>query len=76
MDAEGHGPAEPAGATGQRRRLLELVRHVAGIGDRRQREALCRLARELAALGAGDPGSDPQVEQPRPPPQGQPDPIR
>jgi transcriptional regulator with XRE-family HTH domain len=62
MDAEGHGPAEPAGAPGQRRRLLELVRHVAGIGDRRHREALCRLARELAALGGEDaPSSAPRM---------------
>jgi transcriptional regulator with XRE-family HTH domain len=62
MDAEGHGLAEPAGAPGQRRRLLELVRHVAGIGDRRHREALCRLARELAALGGEDaPSSAPRM---------------
>ena len=33
VDPEGHGLAEPAGAMGQRRRLLELVRHVAGIGQ-------------------------------------------
>jgi transcriptional regulator with XRE-family HTH domain len=59
MDAEGHGPA---GATGQRRRLLELVRHVAGIGDPRLRQALGRLARDLAALGAENP-EDAQVEQ-------------
>jgi transcriptional regulator with XRE-family HTH domain len=63
LGAEGHGLAEPAGAMGQRRRLLELVRHVAGIGDRRHREAICQLARELAALGADAP-ADPQVEQP------------
>ena len=54
MDAEGHGSAGPAGAPGQRRRLLELVRHVAAISDHRQREALCQLARELAALGGGE----------------------
>ncbi len=75
MDAEGHGLAEPAGTMGQRRMLLEFVRHVAAISDRRHREALCQLARELAALGMDAP-ADPQVEQPRPPPQGQPDPIR
>ena len=62
MDAEGHGLAEPAGTMGQRRRLLELVRHVAGIGDRRHREALCQLARELAALGADEaPSSAPRM---------------
>jgi transcriptional regulator with XRE-family HTH domain len=63
MDAEGHGLAEPAGAMGQRRRLLELVRHVAGIGDRRHREALCQLARELAALGGEEaPSSAPRTD--------------
>jgi transcriptional regulator with XRE-family HTH domain len=65
MDAENHGLAEPAGAgaTGQRRRLLELVRHVAGIGDPRHREALGQLARDLAALGAdGASSSAPRTD--------------
>jgi transcriptional regulator with XRE-family HTH domain len=76
MDPEGRDQAGPAAARGQRRRIVELVRHVATISDRRHREALCRLARDLAALGAGDPGSDPQVERPQPPPEPQSGPDR
>jgi transcriptional regulator with XRE-family HTH domain len=50
------GGAEPGEAGhGQRRRLLELVRHVAAIGDRGHREAVCALARALAALGSEKP---------------------
>jgi transcriptional regulator with XRE-family HTH domain len=61
MDAEGHGLVEPAGTMGQRRRLLELVRQVAAISGRRHREAVCRLARELAALGGE--GASPSTSQ-------------
>jgi transcriptional regulator with XRE-family HTH domain len=51
------GGAEPGEAGhGQRRRLLELVRHVAAIGDRGHREAVCALARALATLG-GEAGA-------------------
>jgi transcriptional regulator with XRE-family HTH domain len=50
------GGAEPDEAgRGQRRRLLELVRHVADIRDRGHREAVWALARELAALGGEEP---------------------
>jgi hypothetical protein len=50
------GGAEPDEAgRGQRRRLLELVRHAAAIRDRGHREAVCALARELAALGGEEP---------------------
>jgi transcriptional regulator with XRE-family HTH domain len=67
VDLDGLGWPEPGEAgRGQRRMLLELVRHVAGIRDRGHREALCRLARELAALEASVP-TDPRVEKPRPP---------
>ncbi len=63
MDPEGRDQAGPAAARGQRRMLLGLVRHVAGLGDRRHREALCRLARDLAALGAdGASSSAPQTD--------------
>jgi transcriptional regulator with XRE-family HTH domain len=76
MDVEGRGRAEPVeGTRSQRRRLLDLVRNVASIRDRGHREALCRLARDLAALGASGP-ADPQVEQPSPPPEPQPGPNR
>jgi transcriptional regulator with XRE-family HTH domain len=52
VDPMGH---DWAGADkGRPRRLLELVRHVAAIRDPRQRQALCRLARDLAALGADE----------------------
>jgi transcriptional regulator with XRE-family HTH domain len=62
-DPEGGAPTEPAAGRGQRRRLLQLLRHVAGIGDRRQREAVCQLARDLAALGAdGASSSAPQTD--------------
>jgi transcriptional regulator with XRE-family HTH domain len=74
VDAEGHGLVEPAGATGQRRRLLELLRHVAAINDRRHRDAVCRLARDLARLGTNAP-ADPQVEQQQPPSKAQSAPI-
>jgi transcriptional regulator with XRE-family HTH domain len=51
------GGAEPDEAgRGQRRRLLELVRHVAAIRDRGHREAVCALARALATLG-GEAGA-------------------
>jgi transcriptional regulator with XRE-family HTH domain len=55
IDPEGlSGGAEPDEAgRGQRRMLLELVRHAANIGDPKHREALCRLARDLASLEAG-----------------------
>jgi hypothetical protein len=46
----------------QGRRLQELVRHAAGIGDPGHRAALCRLARDLASLEVETP-DDPQVEQ-------------
>jgi transcriptional regulator with XRE-family HTH domain len=49
----GAGPDEAG--RGRRRRLLELVRHVAHIRDRGHREAVCALARALAALGGGRP---------------------
>jgi transcriptional regulator with XRE-family HTH domain len=50
------GGAEPdETGRGQRRRLLELMRHVADIRDRGHREAVCALARELAALGGEEP---------------------
>jgi transcriptional regulator with XRE-family HTH domain len=57
----GAGPDEAR--RGQRRRLLELVRHAAAIGEPKHREALCRLARDLAALETENP-EDAQVEQP------------
>ena len=67
VDPEGRGGPEPDEAgRGQRRMLLELVRHVAGIRDPGHREAICQLARDLAALGAGSP-ANPSVEQPPPP---------
>jgi transcriptional regulator with XRE-family HTH domain len=72
-DAENRGQADPAGTPGQRRMLLELVRHVAAIRDPRRREALCRLARDLAELGAG---ANPPVERPWPPPEPQSGPDR
>jgi hypothetical protein len=53
VDPMGHDWAEAD--KGRRRMLLELVRHVAAIRDPRQRQALCRLAWELAALGAAKP---------------------
>ena len=57
------GRARPDEAgRGRRRMLLELVRHAAVIRDPKHREALCRLARDLAALGAENP-EDAQVEQ-------------
>jgi transcriptional regulator with XRE-family HTH domain len=59
----GGAGADEAGQ-GQRRRLLELVRHAAATRDPKHREALCRLARDLAALGAETP-DDPRAEQPR-----------
>jgi transcriptional regulator with XRE-family HTH domain len=50
------GGAEPdETGRGQRRRLLQLMRHVAAIRDRGHREAVCALARELAALGGEEP---------------------
>jgi transcriptional regulator with XRE-family HTH domain len=60
----GAGPDEAG--RGQQRRVLELVRHAASIRDPKHREALCRLARDLAALEAGVP-PNPPVEQGRPP---------
>jgi transcriptional regulator with XRE-family HTH domain len=65
VGAEGRGEVGPD-ETGQRRRLLELVRHAAGIRDPGHRAALCRLARDLAALGTSAP-ANPPVEQRRPP---------
>ncbi len=77
VDPEGllGGAEPPEGTRSQRQRLLELMHHGANIGNRGHQKALCQLARELAALGVNAP-DDPQVEQPQPPPQGQPDPIR
>ena len=49
------GEGEVAAPTGHRRALLELVRNFARIPDRKQREAVARLARTLADLG-GDVG--------------------
>src|SRR4051794_14847298 len=49
------GADEPAAPAGQRRALLELVRNFARIPDRKQQEAVARLARTLAHLG-GDAG--------------------
>ena len=54
------GGAEPGEAgrdlrQDQQRMLLELARHVAAIGDRGHREAVCALARALAALGGEKP---------------------
>ena len=57
VDPEGRDRAGPMAVRSQERRLLELVRHVAAIRDPRQREALCRLARDLAALGADEASS-------------------
>jgi transcriptional regulator with XRE-family HTH domain len=58
------GGAEPDEAgRDQGRRLQELVRHAAAIGDPGHRAALCRrLARDLALLEVETP-DDPQVEQ-------------
>ena len=54
------GDEEVAAPTGQRRMLLDLVRNFARIPDRKQQEAVARLARTLADLGGdvGD-GDDP-----------------
>jgi transcriptional regulator with XRE-family HTH domain len=46
---------------GQRRRLLDLVRHAAGIRDPKHRQALCQLARALAALPGADVPGDPRA---------------
>jgi transcriptional regulator with XRE-family HTH domain len=76
VDPEGRGGAEPDEAgRGQRRRLLELVRHAAAIRDPEHRKAVCELARDLAALGASV-SADPQVERRRPPSEPQSGPIR
>jgi transcriptional regulator with XRE-family HTH domain len=77
VDPEGllGGAEPPEGTRSQRRMLQGLLRHAASVGALGHRKALCQLARELAALGVNAP-DDPQVEQPQPPPQGQPDPIR
>ena len=52
------GAGEAAAPTAQRRMLLELVRNFARIPDRRQQEALARLARTLAGLEEGGVGGD------------------
>jgi transcriptional regulator with XRE-family HTH domain len=53
VDPQGRDGAGPMAARSQERRFLELARNVAAIRDPRQREALCRLAQDLAELGAG-----------------------
>ena len=52
------GTGEPSAPTAQRRMLLELVRNFARIPDRRQQEAVARLARTLAGLGEAAAGED------------------
>src|SRR3954454_13026781 len=55
----GDEQAEVAAPTGHRRMQLDLVRNFARIPDRRQREAVARLARTLAGLEeGGDGGND------------------
>ena len=49
------GTGEPSAPTAQRRMLLELVRNFARIPDRRQQEAVARLARTLAGLARPRP---------------------
>jgi transcriptional regulator with XRE-family HTH domain len=73
VDPGGRDRAGPMAARSQEQRFLELARNVAAIRDPRQREALCRLARDLAALGAG---ADPPVERPPSPPEPQSGPDR
>jgi transcriptional regulator with XRE-family HTH domain len=52
------GDEEVAAPTGQRRMLLDLVRNFARIPDRKQQEAVARLARTLAGLeGGGEDGA-------------------
>jgi transcriptional regulator with XRE-family HTH domain len=69
-------PPDWAGVNkGRRRMLLDLLRHVAAIRDPGHREAICALAREMAALGTGAP-AEPSVEQGQPPPEPQSGPIR
>ena len=51
-EGEADGPAAPAG---QRRALLELVRNFGRIPDRKQQEAVARLARTLADLDGTRP---------------------
>ena len=52
------GEDEGAAPAGQRRALLELARNFARIPDRRQQEAVARLARTLAGLEGGGDGED------------------
>ena len=52
------GEGEAAAPTAQRRMLLELVRNFARIPDRRQQEAVARLARTLADLDRSAGGGD------------------
>src|SRR4051794_23261930 len=47
------GDGEVATPTGHRRALLDLVRNFARIPDRKQQEAVARLARTLAGLDEG-----------------------
>jgi transcriptional regulator with XRE-family HTH domain len=68
VDPGGRDRAGPMAARSQEQRFLEFARNVAAIRDPRQREALCRLARDLAELGAG---ANPPVERPGPPPEPQ-----
>jgi transcriptional regulator with XRE-family HTH domain len=76
VDAEGAGGVElDDTGQGQRRMVLDLLRHAADIRDPRHRDALGRLARDLAALGA-DALDDPRAERPGPPPEPQSGPDR
>src|SRR4051794_18606057 len=54
------GADGPTAPTGHQRALLDLVRNFARIPDRKQQEAVARLARTLAGLdGGAEDGDDP-----------------